>query len=449
MAPKKVSTNGFMMFTVEWKTKYGKQLSLREATAQAGKIWENMNMQERAPYNEKAKEEKLKMRMSGEKFTCIGTLISQEEKEKLEVEQKEKQIKRIIEQTIRNSEKEGGTQIYGRQYEAQHHSETTHNLPLPPDAMGDKNLGKIYNSMLKFVRTADNYPPLYTLQESIKVVVSVLDFLKSDLDATNIHLNIYPIQYLFYVMKESTCEQGELDKPKSFHITDAYFERDYFEYQSGIACQFHEDADKSKYCAQSVVTRWGYMFSDYMCRDIAIPILPGRHVPQNTNLEAIITPAPSNCSDTNSLISRATSSNYSKKIAANSNYDDQETTVSSFDETKTSYNNHFPALGARKKIPPPAGSKSTSSTSRKNYVEEYYSILSDDGKPELHPWASRSHHPKSSPPAESNFKVTADSNKDHDTDTDIPIYNFGRGRRVHGSNIFGNNVTGFGRGRLP
>lgn len=36
---KKAQANGFMNFTFEWKSKYGKHMSLSEATAEAGKIW--------------------------------------------------------------------------------------------------------------------------------------------------------------------------------------------------------------------------------------------------------------------------------------------------------------------------------------------------------------------------------------------------------------------------
>uniref|UniRef100_A0A1A9WKI0 HMG box domain-containing protein n=1 Tax=Glossina brevipalpis TaxID=37001 RepID=A0A1A9WKI0_9MUSC len=497
MAPKKSKTNGFMVFTMEWKGKYGRQLSLREATAEAGKIWETMNMQERASYNEKAKDEKIRVRKGGEKLTCVGTPISQVEKEKLELEQKEKQIKRTIEQTVKNSVKDGnlehksyffisvnyftkpmnddrfyipaelavceyslkqgvsrifhtlinpGIKPYGRQYEAQQHSETTHNLPLPPNAMGDENLGNIYNSVLKFVSTTDDYPPLYTLGESIKTVISVLDFLKSDLPAANIDLNIYPIQYLFFVMKESTCEQGELEKPSTFHITDAYFERDYFEYQSGIGCQFHEDKDRNKYCTQSIVTRWGYMFSDYMCRDIAVQLLPGRHVPQNTNLNAIEILVPTDFSDAGrSSVSVASSSNYSTKIVSDCKtyYDDQEISVSSCDETKTTYNNNFPSLGARKKTSSPAASKPKSSTPKREYVEEYSSIKSENVEPDLNPWGTRSLRL----PDESDYNVTPDSNMDQDTDAYTSTYSFGRGRGLPTSNIFNNKATSFGRGR--
>ena len=37
--PKKQSRNGFMIFTMDWKSKYGKHLTLSEATTESGRIW--------------------------------------------------------------------------------------------------------------------------------------------------------------------------------------------------------------------------------------------------------------------------------------------------------------------------------------------------------------------------------------------------------------------------
>ncbi|XP_037897934.1 protein maelstrom-like [Glossina fuscipes] len=167
--------------------------------------------------------------------------------------------------------------MYGHQLEAQHYSDTTHSLPFPPNAMGDRNLGNVYNAVLKFLSSNDDYPSLYTPWECIHIVNSVLNFLKSDIGANNAILSIYSLEYLFYVMKEATCDQRELEKPKTLHITDAYFERDYFEYEIGIECPFHEDTDRGKFCTQSLVTRWGYMFSDHMCQDIALSLIRGWH----------------------------------------------------------------------------------------------------------------------------------------------------------------------------
>uniref|UniRef100_A0A1B0B350 HMG box domain-containing protein n=1 Tax=Glossina palpalis gambiensis TaxID=67801 RepID=A0A1B0B350_9MUSC len=481
MAPKKACPNAFMIFTMEWKAKHGRHLTnLSLATAEAGKIWENMNAQERGPYKDRAKAEKLRMRNGCEKLTCVGTPISEMHRQKLELEQKEKQIKRTIEQTVRNSKKNGelenkayffiavnyftktsdgsvyipaelsiceyslkqgvirtfhtfinpGVKMYGHQLEAQRHSDATHGLPFPPNAMGDKNLGNIYNAVLKFLSSNDDFPPLYTSPGCIHIVDSVLNFLKSDIGANNATLSVYSIQYLFYVMKEATCDQGELEKPKTFHITDAYFERDYFEYQSGIACQFHEDKDRGKYCTQSLVIRWGYMFSEYMCQDIAISLIPGRHVPRSTNLKFITSRSSTECCETKSLVPFATTSKYSYENAeAKLNHDYQETAVSLPYGTKPSWDSDFPT-GVRKRISLLADEDSGASSSRKDNFGQYYAVLTE---------ASRSFPSEASPPADSNFKFPSNRQKDQHTDA---------GNSISNINIFNTNSTRSWHGRL-
>lgn len=52
----------------------------------------------------------------------------------------------------------------------------------------------------------------------------------------SVNFKIYPIQYLFYTLKMSTAEKGEVKKPESIFISDAIFERDTFEYQNKISC---------------------------------------------------------------------------------------------------------------------------------------------------------------------------------------------------------------------
>jgi len=43
--------------------------------------------------------------------------------------------------------------------------------------------------------------------------------------------------------------------------------------------QYHEEIDRTKYCTQSMVTRWAYTFCDYMCGNLAIALQPGKHKP--------------------------------------------------------------------------------------------------------------------------------------------------------------------------
>lgn len=69
-----------------------------------------MDAQQRAPYNQKAKEQKNSLNTSRnmEKLTCTGTPLSILEKEKQELENKERQTKRDIETTVKRSVKSAG-----------------------------------------------------------------------------------------------------------------------------------------------------------------------------------------------------------------------------------------------------------------------------------------------------------------------------------------------------
>ncbi|XP_073828405.1 protein maelstrom 1-like [Musca autumnalis] len=488
---KKQKPNAFMVFALEWKSKFGRGLSMEQATKKAGEVWTKMDASQRAPYQDKAKEEKIvASRSAAHKLTCTGVPISQIEKEKMDQENKERLMKRDIEMTVSKSAqndelekqtyyfimvnyftktlkggvyvpaelavskfslKEGvsriyqtlinpGVNIYGHQYEAQHHSETTHNLPLPPNALGDKNLANIYNEILKFIRDegSDNYPPLYTHRDCIHIVESVLDFLKTDIGASNIELKVYPIQYLFYIMKEATCEAGELEKPKSFYITDAYFERDFFEFQIGISCQYHEDIDKCKYCTQSYVTRWGYMFADYMCGDLAIPLVPGRHCPINTNLNAIITEAPSKNYDEESMVSVSTGLTHVTKPVAGSKYycDDQKSAVSA--ATSNAYSKDFPSLGRHdnKKKRPKVPSHSLSSSTN-----------DEDDDADLNPWNARSRGSVPREPESSHFDIDYSGINSSDADDCNSVASYGRGRGSLVSSLNKSTVSSYGRGR--
>lgn len=109
-------------------------------------------------------------------------------------------------------------------------------MPLPPNALGEKNLGKIYNDILNFVRNDGDYYPVYTKVECIPIIEASLNFLKLEKASQNIDLKVYSIQYLFNTLKNATCKIGELEPPSSIYITDDYFQKDAFEYQVNIAC---------------------------------------------------------------------------------------------------------------------------------------------------------------------------------------------------------------------
>ncbi|XP_059221665.1 protein maelstrom 1 [Stomoxys calcitrans] len=507
---KKQKPNAFMLFALDWRSKQARPVSISEAIQEAGEIWKKMNAEERAPYKERQKEElHLTNRSAAEKFTCTGIPISQIEQEKLKKENKELRMKHDIESFVGKSVKEnklehqpyyfvmvnyftktlkGGVyvpaelalckfslqegvssiyqtlinpdiNIYGHHYEAQHHSETTHNLPLPPKALGEKNLSKIYKDILDFIGDNDtnSYPPIYTDRESRHIVESVLNFLRPD-KAENVELKVYPIQYLFFIMKEATCQVGELEKLKNIYITDAYFERDYFEYHIGIGCQYHENIDKSKYCTQSYVTRWGFMFADYMCQDLAIPLKPGRHCPINTNLEAILTKASNTSHDNESLVSMTTSLTYATAPVAGSKlYDNKED-----DRASTSAKIKLCSLDQKPSKPEQGTKKKHKATMKPSLpILQSHTHEEDNANPmggnneqqddeDLNPWNLRSLRTHIPPePDSSCFDIDYNSCADlSDYDDYNSVASFGRGRGSLISYVSSTSSGSLGRGQL-
>ncbi|XP_054727573.1 protein maelstrom 1 [Anastrepha obliqua] len=499
--------NGFITFTNEWKSKYGKRMTLSQATEEAGKIWISMSMEERSPYNERAKQERSKLKSAPPKLTCTGKPLDQVEKDLQVADQWNIQMKRNIEMVVRNSVnndqlktqsyffvmvnyfvkslrgdsyvpaeisvaeyslQEGvcrkyhtlinpGRNLYGLQFDAQDHADRTHKLPLPPNALGEENLGLIYNHVLDFVRDPEtgDYPPIYTHRDSIPIVKSVLDFLKNS-SSTNVELKVYSIQYLFFILKEATAKEGDVRSPKCHYITDACFDRDFYEYQTDIACNKHEEMDKSKYCTQSCVTRWGYIFSDFMCGDVAISVVEGRHKPIRTDVDhsGNNNPAPpSTCFDTESQISGNSESTYATRPFSENRvcYDDHKTFMSAHSSaigtsTNNNQTNDFPYLGARKKT-----SKITSTSpprsSRWNTEGFDGRTLDLDLCEGGNPWSIRSRDVPREPDT-SHFDINY--TRDETTDNDRPgtSSGYGRGRMRMNHSATSNTTAGSGRGRL-
>ncbi|XP_020802614.1 protein maelstrom homolog [Drosophila serrata] len=166
---------------------------------------------------------------------------------------------------------------------AQDHSRATHKLPLPPMALGESNMSKLYSQINRYIcKFQDRMPAIvFTTTAMRRIVESCFDYLASGAKEDFLpKIVVYDIQYLFMTLKKATLDiAGQLNDKINLIITDGFFLRDFFEFASHIGCEFHEEKDCANYCAQSMVIRWAFTFSDYMCRDLGIFIEPGKHVP--------------------------------------------------------------------------------------------------------------------------------------------------------------------------
>ncbi|EDV41380.2 uncharacterized protein Dana_GF10993 [Drosophila ananassae] len=352
MPPKKHS--GFMMFVNEWRDNNpeGRNLSIAQAVSRCGSIWEKMTAQQRGPYNSGAKNADVLTRVKKERLNCHGQVLSQVELEEREMAESQINMKRCTERIVMDAKRshdlentkfvfvafnyftkalttdvyvpaefsaseysfnEGimsvystlidpGQIIFGQGSDAQHHSSTTHNLPLPPNALGEKNMGKLYRNILEYLskiqegKDATKPFVVFTKTDMVPVVKSCFRYLACENQDGSYEngdqIQVLDIQYLLFILKKEVLDiAGVSDEKINLYVTDAYFLKDFFEFTPEISCQYHEENDRSKYCTQSLVMRWAYTFSDYMCSDLAISVQPGKHIPPKTKPNYRVIPA--------------------------------------------------------------------------------------------------------------------------------------------------------------
>lgn len=113
--------------------------------------------------------------------------------------------------------------------------------------MGDSDMGRLYSNIVEYLRglnpsdeDGDEKKPLvvFTCTNLIPVVKGCFKYLACDSASTSDPIQVYDIQYLFYVLKKEVRDMADLPHDNiSKCITDNIFLNDFFEYQAGISCQ--------------------------------------------------------------------------------------------------------------------------------------------------------------------------------------------------------------------
>uniref|UniRef100_A0A182NCG6 HMG box domain-containing protein n=1 Tax=Anopheles dirus TaxID=7168 RepID=A0A182NCG6_9DIPT len=326
--PKK---NAFFYFMIEYKTKEeakGRSFrGLEQVTPLAGAIWSTMNAAQREPYVRMAKTGGNKTEVQ-DKLTNLGIPFSRVDAERREKESKTLMLKtlttELVEKSFQNNELESqnfyfisfayfcltsngtyipaevgvvryslecgvkdklhlfinpGTLPLGMAFEAQLHSDEDHQLPIPPNAMGESDFDKIAMTLLAFLLQDGEMPLLFTDHDDVaKVESMLLDVLEER--AEGMRLYVCPLAELFFQLKKRG-QQDLLERSTfpSVHIAQQIITRDVYDYTKGISCEYHEHRDNVKYCALSRCIRWAYVISDNCCADMSIAMEPGKHLP--------------------------------------------------------------------------------------------------------------------------------------------------------------------------
>ncbi|KAH8234773.1 hypothetical protein KR032_002937 [Drosophila birchii] len=331
----------FMTFVHEWRNNHPESLGMStpQAVDRCSVVWKVMTQQERSPYIEKAKSINQQIRGKANRQMTQMDLVRREAEERLE------QMKRVIEIMVKEeveannlenmnllfvsfhfftktasgdlyvpaefsacqfSLKQGimswyttlinpGSIDLGQASDALHHSNTTHKLPLPPNALGESNINKLYEEIHDYLTKCIGRKPLivFTKAEDMAIVKASLN----DLHVKSCHrgpqIEVYSMEYLlFYLKKQILQITGLPDDDITEIFTNSYLSTDYFQYCAHIACKYHEDIDRSQYCTKSMVQRWAYAFSNFLCDDLNIPKKPGKHIPLEENSDKDPDPGP-------------------------------------------------------------------------------------------------------------------------------------------------------------
>ncbi|XP_044728826.1 protein maelstrom homolog [Chrysoperla carnea] len=352
MAPKKSkgSTSAYYFYMLHVQNRHpGRPIGLAEAARIAGPEWERMSKNQRAPFQKLADEEKMRQKGSGDKFDSYGRSYAYLDNEKEIQTQKEesmrKNVKERIEIALINDtlvqeefffiDINIFCEVYDKEYEkyfyypaeiaiskytlkdgvsktyhsainpgrvrtgytrtAQQHSDETHQLPIPPDALGEKDMNIILKQVLEFLKDNCNkstLPYLYTLPKQIQIVEGVLSQLCNEREIC-IDFKIFSLPELFmYLMNATASAKDKFDTPT---IAQLAIEKDVYDYYKRLACDYHETTDVLHMCSLSKVKRWGFIISDYCLQFLDVPVILGQHLPEQVDSSLIKNDMGSRC----------------------------------------------------------------------------------------------------------------------------------------------------------
>lgn len=133
----------------------------------------------------------------------------------------------------------------GYAFTAKSHSETTHRLPVPPDAFGEKNLRRVWCDMEKFIGTdikdfdggklmvftfADAYSSEANQIEVLK------SFMKQFVGSDSLPIDLYPLTRLFYMLRKELAARHLVDAVPNERYCDMFLTNDPYETIGGISC---------------------------------------------------------------------------------------------------------------------------------------------------------------------------------------------------------------------
>lgn len=129
----------------------------------------------------------------------------------------------------------------GYRFEAFDLANKTHQLPIPPNAKGVKDFALVLDIINEFVASEEEFVPLFTLDENIPMIESIMQQFCLAGNHSNRRFNILSINQLFFEIKNGSSVNGSssdgTSRFKSIDDATTWLNREKFVYLNQIACQ--------------------------------------------------------------------------------------------------------------------------------------------------------------------------------------------------------------------
>lgn len=177
----------------------------------------------------------------------------------------------------------------GYRYEAKAHADSTHHLPLPPNALGVTNFHDVYTNVRGKLpkREFDGGKPMvFTCfndlkddDDSITVIKSILTQISDDQN----DIEVYSLSEFFYEMNEKFANKKLCNSIPNVNIARAMLRRSHLFLCNGLSCKYHEKNDNHEHCALAQGASFAFLVLYALCKPLKIERIEGKHKPFSTD----------------------------------------------------------------------------------------------------------------------------------------------------------------------
>lgn len=178
----------------------------------------------------------------------------------------------------------------GHAFLAKDHGDKTHQLPVPPKALGEPEFDLVLSEMIElFVNERSGLDQtfyVFAMEQEMEMVESIVhDFCEIGQIETDA-IQILPLTFLFQKLRAAVDKVFlEIESEFTFAIAQAHLERDNYQYYVGHGCKLHEIEDVNIHCALSRPTRWAYYIIDQTIGVTGGKKRVGFHYPKGCEIE--------------------------------------------------------------------------------------------------------------------------------------------------------------------